>query len=117
MATPEIPVIDIEPLLDADGGPEAGSPQHAVGAAISHALQNSGFFYITGHQVPQLLVDALWASAVAFFALPEEEKMKIAMTKGGRAWRGFFPCGGELTSGVPDHKEGEICQQVPSRAS
>ena len=28
------------------------------------------------------------------------------MAVGGRAWRGWFPLGGELTSGVPDGKEG-----------
>ncbi len=28
------------------------------------------------------------------------------MALAGRAWRGWFPVGGELTSGVPDHKEG-----------
>ncbi len=28
------------------------------------------------------------------------------MARGGRAWRGWFPLGGELTSGRPDHKEG-----------
>ena len=28
------------------------------------------------------------------------------MARGGRAWRGWFPVGGELTSGVPDLKEG-----------
>src|SRR5689334_7553729 len=28
------------------------------------------------------------------------------MAHGGRAWRGWFPVGGELTSGVPDRKEG-----------
>jgi isopenicillin N synthase-like dioxygenase len=28
------------------------------------------------------------------------------MARGGRAWRGYFPLGGELTSGQPDHKEG-----------
>jgi isopenicillin N synthase-like dioxygenase len=32
--------------------------------------------------------------------------MRIAMARGGRAWRGFFPVGGELTSGKPDLKEG-----------
>jgi len=41
-----------------------------------------------------------------FFVLPEAEKMKIGMARGGRAWRGFFPVGGELTSGKPDIKEG-----------
>jgi isopenicillin N synthase-like dioxygenase len=28
------------------------------------------------------------------------------MARGGIAWRGWFPVGGELTSGVPDRKEG-----------
>ena len=28
------------------------------------------------------------------------------MARGGRAWRGWFPFEGELTSGVPDRKEG-----------
>jgi hypothetical protein len=28
------------------------------------------------------------------------------MGLGGRAWRGYFPVGGELTSGTPDLKEG-----------
>ena len=28
------------------------------------------------------------------------------MALGGRAWRGYFPLGGELTSGRPDWKEG-----------
>ena len=30
----------------------------------------------------------------------------MAMEHGGRAWRGWFPLEGELTSGVPDRKEG-----------
>jgi isopenicillin N synthase-like dioxygenase len=42
----------------------------------------------------------------AFFARPEEEKAQIAMANGGRAWRGWFPLGGELTRGKPDGKEG-----------
>ena len=32
--------------------------------------------------------------------------MRIGMARGGRAWRGYFPPGGELTSGRPDLKEG-----------
>lgn len=34
------------------------------------------------------------------------EKAKIEMDKGGIAWRGWFPIAGELTSGIPDLKEG-----------
>ena len=32
--------------------------------------------------------------------------MRIRMALGGRAWRGYFPVGAELTSGKPDQKEG-----------
>ena len=32
--------------------------------------------------------------------------MKIGMARGGRAWRGYFRVGDELTSGKPDQKEG-----------
>ncbi|MGH8672826.1 MAG: isopenicillin N synthase family dioxygenase, partial [Burkholderiales bacterium] len=59
-----------------------------------------------GHGVSPDTIARLDAAARAFFALPEREKMKIAMARGGRAWRGFFPVGGELTSGRPDLKEG-----------
>jgi isopenicillin N synthase-like dioxygenase len=41
-----------------------------------------------------------------FFAQDLETKMEIRMDRGGRAWRGYFPVGGELTSGTPDVKEG-----------
>lgn len=32
--------------------------------------------------------------------------MKLDIKKGGKDWRGYFPYGGELTSGKPDAKEG-----------
>jgi isopenicillin N synthase-like dioxygenase len=49
----------------------------------------------------------LEAEARAFFLdVPDDEKAEIAMVHGGQAWRGWFPVGGELTSGVPDRKEG-----------
>ena len=41
-----------------------------------------------------------------FFALPDDEKGLIDMAHRGRAWRRWFPLGGELTSGQPDVKEG-----------
>src|SRR5262249_47254133 len=41
-----------------------------------------------------------------FFVLDVETKMRIRMALGGRAWRGYFRVGDELTSGKPDQKEG-----------
>src|SRR6202044_354314 len=52
------------------------------------------------------LLSQLSAAASEFFALPVADKMEIAMERGGRAWRGYFPVGAELTSGRPDLKEG-----------
>jgi polar amino acid transport system ATP-binding protein len=40
------------------------------------------------------------------FAPPDAIKSQWAMALGGRAWRGWFPLAGELTSGKPDWKEG-----------
>jgi len=97
-----VPVIDVSALV-------SGGPETARSAAASHiqaACRDRGFFYVTGHGVaPALLADLADASG-EFFALPEASKMQIAMEHGGRAWRGYFPVGGELTSGRPDLKEG-----------
>ncbi len=94
-----LPIIDVEPLVR--GGDPTG-----VAGAIGSACRESGFFYVSGHGVPADLLARLDALSREFFALPEPAKLEIAMEHGGRAWRGFFPVGDELTSGRPDLKEG-----------
>ena len=93
-----VPVVDIGPLLE--------GPAPDVERAIDSACRDRGFFVITGHGVDQRLVDDLDAAARGFFALDELAKEPFAMRHGGSAWRGWFPLGGELTSGRPDQKEG-----------
>jgi isopenicillin N synthase-like dioxygenase len=75
-------------------------------AEIGEACRTFGFFYVTGHGVDPGLEDRLERAGRRFFALPLSEKMEIRMERGGRAWRGYFPVGDELTSGKPDRKEG-----------
>jgi len=94
-----LPVIDVGPLV-------AGHDDPAVGAAVDAACREFGFFYASGHGVDEVLQARLEAAAERFFALPQADKAAIAMAQGGRAWRGWFPLGGELTSGRPDRKEG-----------
>src|SRR6266446_3016519 len=101
-ASKSLPVIDIAPLFSAAGS-AAGS---AVAQAIGEACRDSGFFYVRGHGIAPEILARLDAESRKFFALPEAEKMEIRMERGGRAWRGYFPVGGELTSGKPDIKEG-----------
>lgn len=102
-SAPRLPVIDIAPLRD----PLAGAPalRHYVDE-IRRACVAHGFFYVTGHGLPEALTARLDALARAFFAQPESLKLKVPMSAGGRAWRGYFGAGGELTSGRPDWKEG-----------
>jgi isopenicillin N synthase-like dioxygenase len=95
-----LPVIDVGPLVAGRG--DAGAAAEAIGAACREA----GFFYAANHGVDAALAARLAAECRTFFALPEPEKAEIAMARGGRAWRGWFPLGGELTSGAPDRKEG-----------
>lgn len=73
---------------------------------LREACARHGFFYIAGHGVDEALERRLEEATAHFFSLPVEAKQQIAMTEGGRAWRGWFPLGGELTSGIPDIKEG-----------
>lgn len=97
----ELPIIDIAPLRGRD--PTA---QKKVAAELFSACTDKGFFYIIGHGVPENLEKNLETLSQTFFQKPEAEKNDIRMEKAGRAWRGYFPLGGELTSGKPDWKEG-----------
>jgi polar amino acid transport system ATP-binding protein len=95
-----VPVIDVSALV-------AGTPGRAkVAEQIGEACRAHGFFYVVGHGVDPDLRRRLEGTSRRFFALPEATKMRWRMALGGRAWRGYFPTGGELTSGRPDWKEG-----------
>ncbi|MEZ5342368.1 MAG: 2-oxoglutarate and iron-dependent oxygenase domain-containing protein [Acidimicrobiales bacterium] len=102
MAVPVLPLIDIAPLL-ADPDSQASA---IVARQIDDACRDLGFFRVVGHGIDPALQPALEVASHSFFDRPEGAKAAIAMEHGGRAWRGWFPVGGELTSGVPDQKEG-----------
>jgi isopenicillin N synthase-like dioxygenase len=73
---------------------------------IDRACRTTGFFALAGHGVPDAWRTEVLDAATELFALPEAAKAEVGLAAGGRAWRGWFPLGGELTSGVPDRKEG-----------
>ncbi|MDO9367590.1 MAG: 2-oxoglutarate and iron-dependent oxygenase domain-containing protein [Sphingopyxis sp.] len=102
MINTSLPVIDIDPLLRMADGASVANAARQIGAAA----REFGFFYASGHGVGAGVLSDLLDTSRAFFALPEAEKATVAMNKGGIAWRGWFPVAGELTSGVPDIKEG-----------
>jgi hypothetical protein len=59
------------------------------------------------------LIASLEKLSKEFFGWTEDKKMAWRMELSGKAWRGYFPLGGELTSGKPDWKEGAMnCQYI-----
>ena len=110
---PHVPVIDIGPLI-------AGVPARAVVTEqLGTACRECGFFYVVGHGVAEELGERLERLSRGFFRQDQPEKMKVGMAHGGRAWRGYFRVGDELTSGKPDQKEGiyfgaELADDHPS---
>lgn len=82
-------------------------PSHAdASARIDAACRSVGFFAVPLGAELAAQRTTLITLAAEFFALPATEKELVSMERGGTAWRGWFPLGGELTSGVPDRKEG-----------
>jgi isopenicillin N synthase-like dioxygenase len=95
-----VPVIDVSSLVAGAGD------RSRVALEIAQACRDSGFFYVVGHGVDEGLQRRLENASRRFFAADLPVKMEIAMERGGRAWRGYFPIGAELTSGKADVKEG-----------
>src|SRR3954452_18532335 len=97
------PIIDLTPWFagSADG-------RAAVAAEVDAALQDWGFFLVTGHGVPAEARAAVRRAARRFFVLPPETKRPYAVTVGGRGW---LPPGVEAngysegTETPPDLKE------------
>ena len=88
-APEEIPVIDLTEYL-------AGKPgaHQAAAAALRHALENVGFYFVTGHGVDQGLVDAAFDAAKRFHAQPLEEKLKLKINQHNI---GYLPVRGSTT--------------------
>ena len=73
-----LPVIDVAPAVAGDSGARRAAADQIHAACIDH-----GFFYIVGHGVSQHVIAQAFSSARAFFALPEDEKQKVASEAAG----------------------------------
>jgi isopenicillin N synthase-like dioxygenase len=71
---------------------------------LREAAHEVGFFYLTGHEVPQQLADRLLEAARRLFELPGADKDAVAMVRSPH-FRGYTRLGGELTRGRVDWRE------------
>ena len=87
-----LPVVDLR-----------ADPGH-LRAALRSAAHEVGFFYLTGHDVPDELVHRVLEVARRLFELPQADKDAIAMVRSPH-FRGYTRLGGELTRGEVDWRE------------
>jgi isopenicillin N synthase-like dioxygenase len=71
---------------------------------LRRTAREIGFFYVTGHGIPEALTRAVLDASRSFFALPEAEKLKVEMVQSPH-FRGYNRPGWELTRGRPDWRE------------
>ena len=67
-----IPTIDLTALRSGSDAEQARG-----GAPDRRSLPDTGFFMVTGHGVPADLITKTRQRAIDFFALPDDEKMKV----------------------------------------
>lgn len=72
-ATNALPLLDISLL----NGSETERQEFLT--ALRHAARDIGFFYLTGHGIDPALLQQIQTLSREFFALPDEEKLAVAM--------------------------------------
>jgi isopenicillin N synthase-like dioxygenase len=93
------------PIVDLAGTQDAKSPaRDSAAEAIHRACRETGFFYIANHGTDQQLIDDQFALAKAFFDLPLQDKMQLAMRKNPAAV-GYEPIGGQKLDSQDPTKE------------
>lgn len=105
-----LPIVNITILLNnsfnLNNENNENNERNQIISQIGSYCREIGFFYISGHQIEESLQLEIEEISKEYFNLNNNEKNKISMKYGGRAWRGSFLVGDELTSGIPDQKEG-----------
>lgn len=65
-----IPCLDLTPFRE-------GTDPLGVAKAFGAALEEVGFVVITGHGIPEAIIQTAYERARAFFDLPLEQKMEV----------------------------------------
>ena len=96
-APTELPVIDLSAADDP-------ARVQQFRAALHDAAHRVGFFQLVGHGIGPESADALLALVKRFFALPEEQRLRLSNLNSAH-FRGYTRIGHELTGGRSDWRD------------
>ena len=83
----------------------------SVATEIDRACREIGFFGIIGHGVDPTPAGRPRTCGARVLRARRSREGRDRDATGGRAWRGWFPVGGELTSGAPDQQGGHLLRR------
>jgi isopenicillin N synthase-like dioxygenase len=84
---PEVPVIDLAPLLDPTKSSEVRTAELTIIGQIGKACEEWGFFQVINHGIPAELIEEVLNISRIFFQYHAQEKMKVR----AKAQRGDQP--------------------------
>lgn len=98
----EIPFLDVGPYF---AGEEGALEKLAV--RLRDIQENIGFYYIVNHGVQRAFIREAFDELARFFALPDDEKMKLRPVDGGR---GYIPPKSSVyvTSPINNNTKGDL---------
>jgi isopenicillin N synthase-like dioxygenase len=94
--TRAIPVIDFALAFR-----QGAAGVEAVAQHVRRASETVGFFYLAGHDVPQLLIDDAFAATREFHALPLDEKLRLNINENNI---GYLPVNQSMQRASTVHK-------------
>ncbi|WP_410003479.1 isopenicillin N synthase family dioxygenase [Marinobacter sp. F3R11] len=96
-----LPVIDMSLLTGTD------QQRQQLARSLADVCLHTGFFYVSGHGIPETLISRVFEESQALFNLPESEKEAINKSF-SKANRGYEPLKGQTLEpgSPPDLKEG-----------
>ena len=96
----QLPIIDFAGYLHGDK-----AAQEAVVHQIYDACTKIGFFYLTGHGVPQSVIDDAFAASREFFAIPDNRKTEVRVDVN---FRGHKPL--EMKAGLDGNRRAHAAE-------
>ena len=82
-ATRSIPIIDVGPAFRGEAGGLEG-----VARQVRRASEEVGFFYLAGHGVPQVTIDAAFSASREFHAMPAADKQRLPINENNIGYLG-----------------------------